>query len=101
MSQSYKRRYSPGLTRADNLYDDARAVQLRAREQGHGEADRLADLALSCAFNSRSGYEASQGLGGGSSPAFSLRKEGARWLAKGRKHLAAAKAALSTEGNEP
>lgn len=95
MSKSYKGRYSPGLTKADWLHDDTKRVMDRAKEQGNEAAFKLADIANSAAFNSRSAYEASQGMGGGSSKAFSLRREGAAWLKKGRKLLDEANAALA------
>ncbi len=95
------RRFSPGLTRADALGRQARSLRERAEALGLTTVAEIADRADTCAFNSRSGYEAAQLVdSGGSSKAWAFRNRGAMWLKKGRKLLDEAQAALTKAAGE-
>lgn len=67
---------SPGKEAADAITELCERLMDFAAQNGSPEAAQLASIAMSDSINSRSAYEASRGLGGGSSIAWSLRREG-------------------------
>lgn len=86
---------SSGRTRADSLYDHAKALKEQAVEAGRPEIAQIADDAMTAAFNSRSGYEAGSMFGGGSSKGWYFRTRGARWAQKAAKKIDQVMGALS------
>jgi hypothetical protein len=87
-------RRSPGKDRAAHYEWIAKDRQRDALRMGNAEAHRIAYLAECEAQNAWNCYDASQGLGGGSSRGFSLRTEGRRRLDKVWKSLERVKAML-------